>query len=256
MNELPKIIATDTDIAGWKAWGKMPEQNKEMLEKAECIEDIIAMIEHDDLRAFTYYVISQCHPDFWIIPSSSTGKYHPDWENGNGGLIRHIRAVTTYAISGLRRYGYGCDYTGMDPNDSAEARDIIVCAALLHDWGKNGNPPEKWGRHTTKTHGEDTANYIKEKMFPKFIKMFKEVKDVDGLKKMLKEVCIAIYHHYGIWSKEKLSPSSNKLTNFAKILQEADYYSSREYSKGIEEIKGMKVLAEHGPGVMKRIKKS
>ena len=74
MSELPKIIATDTDIAEWEAWGKMSEQSREMLKEAECIEDLIAMIEHDDLRAFTYFMISQCHPDFWIIPSSSSGE--------------------------------------------------------------------------------------------------------------------------------------------------------------------------------------
>ena len=33
-------------------------------------------------------------PDYWFtIPASSTGKYHPEYALGDGGLLRHSKAA-------------------------------------------------------------------------------------------------------------------------------------------------------------------
>ena len=252
MNSLPNIIQEDKDIAHWEAWNKMSDQRREMLEKTEQIKEFIWMIENDDLRAFTYFIFSQSHPSMWEIPSSSSGKYHPEWENGEGGLIRHIKAVFALCMTALRRYGYSHESPG-DANINAEMRDILAFSALLHDWGKNGDPNTNWGKHTTKTHGEDTAKLIKEELLPKFIKLFPEINNKEELENLVDKSCFAIQHHYGVWSKEKIKPDDEKLTNAARILQESDYYSSRKIFSSVDEEEIKKICADNSPVVIKRI---
>ena len=254
-NKIPFIIEEDEDISSWSAWKRMSGKSHEMLVKAEQIKEFIWMIEDDDLRAFTYFVLSQSHPDFWVIPASSSGKYHPVWENGEGGLIRHIKAGMALAMSGLRRYGYSYETVG-DANMNAKIRDIIAFSVLLHDWGKNGDPNKNWGKYTTKTHGEDTANLIQKDLLPKFIKFFPEIKNTEELTDMVEQGCFAIANHYGIWSKEKMKPNDEKMTDVARILQEADYYSSRKFISSVDEKEIKEVLKQNSPYMIKRIQKS
>lgn len=249
---IPPIIAEDEDIAGWKAWSKMSEKSCQMLAEAEKIKKLIWLIEDDDLRGFTYFILSQSHPTFWEMPSSSSGKYHPEWENGKEGLIRHIKAVMALALSSLRRYGYSIESPG-DADENAKTRDILAFAVLTHDWGKNGHPTNNWGKHTTKTHGEDAAKIIKEEMLPKFIKFFPEIKNKDELEDMVSKACFAIQHHYGVWSKDKLKPTDPELTVEAKILQEADYYSSRKIIKDVDWDEIEKIYAENSPANLFRV---
>jgi len=248
---IPLIIAEDEDIAHWSAWSRMSEQSKKMLEQAEIIKKLIWLIEDDDLRAFTYFILSQSHPTFWSIPSSSSGKYHPEYENGDGGLIRHIKVVMALALNAMRRFGYSHEYQS-DANQNAKMRDIIAFAVITHDWGKNGHPLKDWGKFTTKTHGEDTAKIIEEELLPKFIKFFPEIKNQEELKDMVQQACFSIQHHYGIWSKEKLRPSDEKLNDIARIVHEADYYSSRKIFASIDNEEIEKTYAENSPAYVKR----
>jgi len=250
--KIPPLIAEDEDIAGWKAWNKMSEKSWAMLKKAEQIKKLIWLIEDDDLRSFTYFILSQSHPTFWEIPSSSSGKYHPDWENGEGGLIRHIRAVMAFAMSALRRYGYSYE-TVSDADENAKVRDILAFAVLTHDWGKNGHPAKNWGKYTTKTHGEDASKIIKEEMLPKFIKFFPEIKNREELEDMVNKACFAVEHHYGVWSKAKFKPTDERLTDIARILQEADYYSSRKVIKDIAWDEIETIYAENSPANIFRV---
>ena len=253
IEELPKILREDTDIVHWAGWLHMSESSQKMLEEAEVIDDLISLIEDDDLRGFTYFLLSQSHKDFWVIPSSSSGKYHPEWENGKGGLIRHVKAVAAFGLESLRRFGYGNDFIGADPNENAEMRDMLIFAVIEHDWGKNGHPKTGWGKHTTKTHGEDTTKIIEEEMLPKFLKIFPEVKNPEYLTDMVYKAAFAIRHHYSIWSTEKLRPFDPKLTDLARCLQESDYFSSRKFIKEIDTEEMKLIFAKMSPMYYKRI---
>ena len=39
---------------------------------------------------------------FYQIPASSTGKYHPEFTLGDGGLVRHVRAAVRIAYELLQ----------------------------------------------------------------------------------------------------------------------------------------------------------
>lgn len=80
-------------------------------------------INDDELReAITSYVARQ--PKFKMEkPTSSTGKYHPSWQNGEGGNGRHTKNVVKILCVFNRAY----------PNLKW---DEVYAAAILHDMSK------------------------------------------------------------------------------------------------------------------------
>ena len=48
------------------------------------------------------YLIEYVPDFFWEIGASSTGKYHPAFSQGEGGLVRHTKAVVAFANELLR----------------------------------------------------------------------------------------------------------------------------------------------------------
>lgn len=69
-------------------------------------------------------------PDYFFEePASSTGKYHPSYTNGKGGLVRHTKAAMRIAIELLRLEMY---------QSIAPYQDYILIALMLHDGWKHG----------------------------------------------------------------------------------------------------------------------
>lgn len=70
-------------------------------------------------------------PDYYYHePASSTGKYHPRFSLGEGGLIRHVKVAVHIAHELFNIYKF-----------DSETRDLIIFALVIHDGikkGKNG----------------------------------------------------------------------------------------------------------------------
>jgi len=82
-------------------------------------------IQNGVISRFTRTALSQVPDSFWVIPASSSGKYHPQQSNGEGGLIRHILACLYFAKEMKSAYRLNeFDY------------DIVISAIVLHDIGK------------------------------------------------------------------------------------------------------------------------
>ncbi len=79
-------------------------------------------------------------PDyFFIIPASSTGKYHPKFASSNHGLVKHTKVAVRIAHELLTNNSIGSKF-------SDEEKDLIIMALMLHDGLKSGNPKEKYTR--------------------------------------------------------------------------------------------------------------
>ncbi len=76
-----------------------------------------------DLRQRVRDLLEIVDPRHETEPASSTGKYHPAFAHGPGGLIRHTKAVVMIA--------YELCNTRPDIN-----RDHVIAAAILHDMHK------------------------------------------------------------------------------------------------------------------------
>jgi len=146
----------------------------------EFFETELELIEHGDIRHFTEYLLNKAPAYFWLVPSSSTGKWHPPQENGTGGLVRHSKAVAYFAERLCRAYAV----EGRD-------KDLILSACVSHDICKYGLVMQK---HTTKTHGTDGANYILN-MWKQFVNDKGELPEQDVL-----VICRGVAHHMGRWT--------------------------------------------------------
>ena len=104
-------------------------------------------IDDKKIREFTEYVLSQAPEYFWTVPSSSTGKYHPEQSNGDGGLIRHTRAVVYFAVK-------LCEVFSV----TGKIRDCVISACLLHDVLKYGETKQAY---TTKNHDYQGAVFVR-----------------------------------------------------------------------------------------------
>ena len=77
------------------------------MEKSKFFEREINLIQSEDYRMFVkYYLDNYCPKYFWEIGASSSGKYHPKFSQGVGGLVRHTKAVVMFAEELLRMSSY------------------------------------------------------------------------------------------------------------------------------------------------------
>ena len=68
---------------------------------------------------------------WWEVPASSTGKYHPAYALGDGGLMRHSIAVVRFLNWFFSLEQYQNKFTDRE-------RDLLRCAGLVHDGRKSG----------------------------------------------------------------------------------------------------------------------
>lgn len=140
---------------------------------------------------FTEHVITECAPlDFFLIPASSSGKYHQDYELGVGGLVRHTKAAMEVARTLFPLW----DFT---PGEE----DLIMAALALHDLAK-----------PSKTHPIE----VKLLLEPIRDMWYKEVEGVVDL----------IETHHGQWDNFGKMPRPKSTRQ--KFVHLCDYLASRK----------------------------
>ena len=98
-------------------------------DKYICFSEEIENIYNKELRVLAKDLINGLPDYFFEIPASSSGKYHPAYALGEGGLIRHTRAAIKIAVSLL----------SLEQNkELKQYSDHIIIALLVHDGFKQG----------------------------------------------------------------------------------------------------------------------
>ena len=152
-------------------------------------------------------------PDYFFeIPASSTGKYHPKFALGDGGLVRHSINVKRMLVHLLLPNGY-YDFT---PREKV----LLQVAALFHDSFKSGFQSDyEENIHTKFLHPVLAANHI----IMESVKFGFNYEDAQFM-------ASAIISHMGQWNtswREKgILPLP--LTPAQKVLHLADYLASRK----------------------------
>ena len=103
----------------------MTEQQKKL------IDGILTTIVNDDIRAFATVLVEDFPEYIWEVPASSSGKFHPLHDQGEGGLIRHLVAVT-------RVLNYILELEQFNTRFTDREIDLMRVAALVHDGRKSG----------------------------------------------------------------------------------------------------------------------
>lgn len=99
--------------------------------RSDCFAEELQLIENDRLRNFVIEFLNKCVPSyFYVIPASSSGKYHPQYALGLGGLVRHTKAAVRFADHLL----------SLEQNAVINElhHDDIIAALILHDTFKSG----------------------------------------------------------------------------------------------------------------------
>ena len=96
-------------------------------------------IEEARIREAAKVLLDNLPDYFYKIPASSTGKYHPDFASGEGGLVRHTKVAVRMAYELYQ-------ITPYDKLFTQHEKDIMIVALLIHDGLKKGNPEEKYTR--------------------------------------------------------------------------------------------------------------
>lgn len=172
-------------------------------------------ISNENLRKFAEELIANANDYFFVVPASSSGKYHPQFDLGDGGLVRHTRCVAFYAK---------CVAESRDM--SQDETDLLIISALAHDIKKQGET----SKYTVHEHPTLASDFVME-----------VAKNFDGkiTKKQLQMICGAVSSHMGKWGhnaefirgKEPLPLPSNE---FERALQVADYIASRKEIKDFD----------------------
>lgn len=114
-------------------------------------EEELQMIKNDGVRNCVIEVLKHVSDEFYHAPASSTGKYHPEYALGDGGLYRHTRAAVKIANDLLDIEWYKNMFTDLK-------RDYIIAALILHDTCKSG---KDWdSKYTMHTHPLQAADLV------------------------------------------------------------------------------------------------
>lgn len=172
---------------------------------------LIEMIENEDIRnLLTGFMRNEVPAYFWTTGASASGKYHPAFAKGEGGLVRHTVAVVKIA---LELFNLEC----MRDTDGWFNKDEVIVAAMVHDTFKYGitGPEDSEGKRLFHLHGELAAN------------MFEGYALRHGFA-VGEKTLRAIKCHMGQWSAAEVNrnPGENEL---ARIVHVADYIASRNF---------------------------
>ena len=174
--------------------------------KSDLFKTEIDNIQDLDLQAFVREYLEHHVPDyFFVIDASASGKYHPAFSQGNGGLVRHTKAVCMFAEELLRMssYMYLPDWD----------KDIIRVACICHDTCKYG------------INNEMTKDEYADHAWNAAVCVDKAWNDCYN-EKAPYILTHAIETHMGQWSADK---STKMYTPHDRCVHMADYMASRSF---------------------------
>ena len=175
--------------------------------KSKHFEKELALIANGILRdQVREYLDSAFVPDyFWEIGASASGKYHPPFSQGVGGLVRHTKAVVMFAKELMRMSSYA--YMRED------YKDYVIAACIIHDTAKYGTMSEM-DKKAYSQHAPNAAN--------NFDLFCRSVWASPASELLLG----AVRSHMGQWSTDK---EDRPFTQIDRCVHMADYMASRSF---------------------------
>lgn len=179
-----------------------------MAQRCESFAKELSLIRNESIKEFLTYCIDHLPDYFFHVAASSSGRFHPEYALGEGGLLRHTKAAVWIAkeLFNLEMFPF-----------SEEEQDLMLAAIILHDGQKQG----KIEGGTVFDHPLLAAEFVK------------QGNDETGLLNEYQEKflydCIA--SHMGQWntarySKTVLPKPKNKYQKFVHL---CDYIASRKF---------------------------
>ena len=184
----------------------MTEQQNNM------VAPILATIVNEDIREFAKVLVEGLPNYIWEVGASSTGKYHPEFSLGAGGLMRHQIAVVRFLNYFFELEQYNTKFTSRE-------MDCMRVAGLCHDGRKSG----------------EQSDYERSK-FTKFdhpLQMANVIRGYEGQylnHNELELMAHCVESHMGQWSTDRKSSVvlPKPLDEYQHFVHLADYLASRK----------------------------
>lgn len=174
------------------------------------ITPILNTFINEDIKNFAISLLNDLPDYIWHVGASSTGKYHPEYSLGDGGLMRHQVAVVRFLNFFFELEQYK---TGMTDREM----DLMRVAALIHDGRKSGN--------------QEDYNKSKYTRFNHPILMANAVREMNGLETAEKEfIAHCIESHMGQWNVDNKTKFElpKPVDDYQRLVHLADYLASRK----------------------------
>ncbi|MCI6278082.1 MAG: hypothetical protein MR639_15395 [Clostridium sp.] len=180
----------------------------------------LELIQYKPLKVFAEWSLKQLPDYFYEVAASSTGKHHPTYALGEGGLVRHTVAAVRIAEELFRNE----TVQNFDDNE----KDIIRVSLLLHDGVKHGLDG---AANTVATHPLEVVKYLEDRYFKvEEDELTEEVIEImeDG---PWEQISDCIKSHMGPWcydykTNEKILPIPE--TEIQRFVHLCDYLASRK----------------------------
>lgn len=180
------------------------------MNKVDIFNKELSYIKNSKYKECTKKMIELLPDYFFSIPASSTGKYHPEFAQGEMGLVRHTKVAVRmcYELANNNSIGYSF---------SDDEKDLMLISLIMHDGCKSGIIKSQY---TKIDHPIIVSDLIKEN------------KDKIGLSNgEVKFICSVIESHMGEWNKdfkgnEVLPIPSNKYQRFVHM---CDFLASKKF---------------------------
>ena len=181
-------------------------------ERLNIVQSVLNTFENDDIKNFAIVLLDNLPEYIWRVPASSTGKYHPAYSLGEGGLMRHQIAVVRFLNFFLELE----QYNKIIPS---RERDLLRVAGLIHDGRKSGSQSDY-----------ERSKYTK---FDHPLQMAAVIRSYDGKYLNHNEIELiahCIESHMGSWNVDKKTgeclPKPEDLHQ--ELVHLADYLASRK----------------------------
>ena len=178
--------------------------------KSTIFNNELELIKNDRLRRSCEVLLNELPDYFYEIPASSTGKYHPKFALGEGGLVRHTKVAVRIAYEIIKTQSIGNVFTD-------DEKDLILISLMLHDGLKEGFPKEKY---TKFDHPILAANFVNDK-----------ANLTELTSEEVKLISTNISSHMGEWNTSDYSDITLPLpkNKYQKMVHMCDLLASRKF---------------------------
>ncbi|HBA37257.1 MAG TPA: hypothetical protein DCY94_00910 [Firmicutes bacterium] len=180
---------------------------QQTLTKSEVFARELDYIKDEKIKASARRVVDLLPDYYFHEPASSTGKYHPKFSLGEGGLIRHVKVAVRIAQELFTIYKF-----------DDETKDLITFALIIHDGIKKG------------LDGKEMMAFDHPILIGKFLKDHKNELELSD--EQLERIVKMDASHMGKWNTNSYNPGV--VLPLPKSVEEkfvhmCDYISSRKF---------------------------
>ena len=184
----------------------------------------LAFIKNEELRNYVVTMLDSLPDYFFTASASSSGKYHPQYALGDGGLVRHTKAaVNIYNLLSEKGVIFDLisEYDYYDEQNLEEISDVIFASLILHDGLKAGWTTDLKPSNTVFNHPLLMGDYV--------VEVALEIGYSDMI--TIYRIANCIKSHMGQWNTniyetETVLPKPQTIEE--KIVHLCDYLASRK----------------------------